>query len=557
MDVAMLLPKKLRKPATFGKEVLTLKGPDMVRKLVVPGPEPNVHPIYFDKVEFCRLRNQSKVLTPAEKLNQQEAAEAARQKLEKESAERKENLKSFEKHRIKSVRLAELEVDAERKAAHLLARARELQQESQDEVKSANRLIISTKCHAIRSAQIAEKQLIQKELAAEEQRLDKMMEQQRIIGLKEEEKRKEEESIKNQRYLKALLHQIQENETERIHEAERKEEVNSNPTKLHICNYKTVSKFIRLISFCFQESRLMNEAAMQVQLDELQAYRNKLEEQARTRQYLSQVNEQLKYFQDLEREEKRQAELKVQKFMADKAAREAALEEEKRKTKLAKELEIARLRAAQERMSDLKSQQDELKALRTQDEVEREWRRKEKEEAMKKAKEEHVLKLARQDQIVHRRSMQAVEIAREKQQFERIIRSQRLDAERERLELIKKQSVSRNLLCKTNHYLIYLERNISVKLFTLLLFLKLQIYWEGLEAYRTAILEQINEKERERIQMRKLKFQDGEALRAEEEMRKRELNLTMKRKLEELRANKVPDTYIKEIERQLKLTDIN
>lgn len=491
MDVAMLLPKKLRKPATFGKEVLTLKGPDMVRKLVVPGPEPNVHPIYFDKVEFCRLRNQSKVLTPAEKLNQQEAAEAARQKLEKESAERKENLKSFEKHRIKSVRLAELEVDAERKAAHLLARARELQQESQDEVKSANRLIISTKCHAIRSAQIAEKQLIQKELAAEEQRLDKMMEQQRMIGLKEEEKRKEEESIKNQRYLKALLHQIQENETERIHEAERKEE----------------------------ESRLMNEAAMQVQLDELQAYRNKLEEQARTRQYLSQVNEQLKYFQDLEREEKRQAELKVQKFMADKAAREAALEEEKRKTKLAKELEIARLRAAQERMSDLKSQQDELKALRTQDEVEREWRRKEKEEAMKKAKEEHVLKLARQDQIVHRRSMQAVEIAREKQQFERIIRSQRLDAERERLELIKKQS--------------------------------------GLEAYRTAILEQINEKERERIQMRKLKFQDGEALRAEEEMRKRELNLTMKRKLEELRANKVPDTYIKEIERQLKLTDIN
>lgn len=55
----------------------------------------------------------------------------------------------------------------------------------------------------------------------------------------------------------------------------------------------------------------MNEAAMQVQMEELQAYRNKLEEQARTRQFLGQVNEQLKYFQDLEREEKRQAELKV------------------------------------------------------------------------------------------------------------------------------------------------------------------------------------------------------------------------------------------------------
>ncbi|KAJ1526643.1 hypothetical protein ONE63_008228 [Megalurothrips usitatus] len=489
LDVAMMLPRKLQKPATYGKEVLTLKGPDMVRKLVVPGPEPNVHPIYFDKAEFCRLAKQSKVLTSAEKLNHQEAAEATRKRLEKESMERKERLKAFEKHRVKGVRLAELEADAERKAAHLLARAKELQQESQDEVKSANRLIISTKCHAIRSAQIAEKQLIHKELVEEEQRLDKMMEQQRMVGLKEEEKRKEEEALKNQRYLQSLLHQIQENETGRIHAAERKDE----------------------------ESRMMNEAAMQVQLEELQAYRNKLEEQARTRQYLSQVNEQLKYFQDLEREEKRQAELKVQKFMADKAAREAALEEELKKSKLAKELEIARLRAAQERMSDLKAQQDELKALRTQDEVEREWRRKEKEEALKKAKEEQQLKKAREEQISHRRSMQALEIAREKQQFERIVRSQRTEAERERLEQIRRQS--------------------------------------GLEAYRTALLEQINEKEKERISMRKLKYQEGEALRAEEEMRKKELNHTMKRKLEELRANKVPETYIKEIQRQLKLNE--
>lgn len=57
----MTLPKRFQKPATYGKEVLTLKGPDMVRKLVVPGPEPNVHPIYFDKGQFCRLVKQSKV----------------------------------------------------------------------------------------------------------------------------------------------------------------------------------------------------------------------------------------------------------------------------------------------------------------------------------------------------------------------------------------------------------------------------------------------------------------------------------------------------------------
>ena len=60
-------------------------------------------------------------------------------------------------------------------------------------------------------------------------------------------------------------------------------------------------------------------------------------------------------------------------------------------------------------------------------------------------------------------------------------------------------------------------------------------FFQGLEAYRSAILAQINEKERERIRMRKLKFQEGEALRAEEEMRKKDLKHTMMRKLEELR----------------------
>lgn len=65
---------------------------------------------------------------------------------------------------------------------------------------------------------------------------------------------------------------------------------------------------------------------------------------------------------------------------------------------------------------------------------------------MKKAKEEDKLKKAREEQIAHRRSMQALEIAREKQQFERIINSQRIEAEKERLGQMKRQTVSKNRL---------------------------------------------------------------------------------------------------------------
>ena len=55
----------------------------------------------------------------------------------------------------------------------------------------------------------------------------------------------------------------------------------------------------------------MDEAAFQVQLDELHEHQRKLEKQAQTREFLSEINKQLKYFQDLEREERRQADLKV------------------------------------------------------------------------------------------------------------------------------------------------------------------------------------------------------------------------------------------------------
>jgi hypothetical protein len=51
-------------------------------------------------------------------------------------------------------------------------------------VKTANHLIVNTKCHAVRDAQIAEKKQIKKELEDEERRLDQMMEDERRRGLR-------------------------------------------------------------------------------------------------------------------------------------------------------------------------------------------------------------------------------------------------------------------------------------------------------------------------------------------------------------------------------------
>lgn len=60
-----------------------------------------------------------------------------------------------------------------------------------------------------------------------------------------------------------------------------------------------------------QESRLANEAAMQVQLDELKALQQKMAEQAHQREEMNKINQQLHHFACLEKEESRLADLKV------------------------------------------------------------------------------------------------------------------------------------------------------------------------------------------------------------------------------------------------------
>lgn len=55
--------------------------------------------------------------------------------------------------------------------------------------------------------------------------------------------------------------------------------------------------------------------------------------------------------------------------MRKKGERERALEEQKQLAKIAKEKEIARLRAQQERHKDQQAARDEMNALRVQEEV--------------------------------------------------------------------------------------------------------------------------------------------------------------------------------------------
>ncbi|KAK6641169.1 hypothetical protein RUM44_012878 [Polyplax serrata] len=481
--------KKVAKSATDGKETVKYVTNDGMTIMIVPSKDTNYYPIKMKENELNRLKGKAVIVTEKEKLRMTEEAKAEQSRLEHESAVRKNELKQFDKKGKAggAGRLSGLEREARDKANYLLKRAWELRHEDEDEVKKANSLILQAKCQAIRDAQLAEHKLIQRELKEEEKRVEQMMGDERARQLMEEKKKMEEERARKARYVMELNEQMEEIEARRLLNAELQ----------------------------LEERRKTNEAMFAVMLEELESIRKKEEEKQKTRDFLNLSNEQIKKAKALEKEEERLADLKIQEYMRLKAEREEKLEREKEAEKKKKELEYARQRALQEAASDLQSMQDEMNAVRRQEEYEREWRRKEKEAVKKKQKMEEDCRLAREQQVRDNRRFQAMEIAREKREYERNIRVQIELQEKERLLDLKKQ--------------------------------------HDAEIYREQILKQINQKEKERIEERQEKFQEGVALKAEEAKRKHDIKQILDKKLENIRNNKVPEVYVAQIQRQMNL----
>ncbi|KAF7418351.1 hypothetical protein HZH68_001004 [Vespula germanica] len=444
-------------------------------------------PIVITKKKYKEFKKHGHYVTKEEKQATIALAEEERHRLIKDSMMRKEAIRRMDltKTREKDKILNEVEEEARKRTMHLLERAYNLKLEQEEEIQKYNRLILETKCRAIRDMQIAEKKLIKQELAEEEKRLNDMMENERRWAIEEDLKKEEEEISRKQIFAKVLKDQITENEEQRILEFERKQE----------------------------ESQLINMNNITWQLAEIEKLRHKEAESAKIRQDLAEVNEQLKHFKVMEQEENRIIDLRIKQYKKYKEERETQLDEKQRLENLYKEQEKERLAVQAKHTQDLQAQIDAINADRIQEEVEREWRRKEKEEAMKKIETIQDLRKGREEQIKNKKLIQAIEIDREKREFERILRVQKEAFCHDKKNREKKQQ-------------------------------------EAL-VHRSEILKQVNEKERERIQARQKMFEEGLAIRTQVAMRKKKLQEAMNKKCEEMRESKVPEIYINEVKRMI------
>nr|CDS17709.1 coiled coil domain containing 19 [Echinococcus granulosus] len=353
-----------------------------------------------------RIRNSARILTDEELKEKEIKDKELKDKLMTELTNRKDEMKKLDMERRANEKLNELEEEARQKAQYLLSKAMEQRQDEEEEIKQLNAAITNAKIQTIRDAQVLEKQQIKKELAEENDRLDRMMEMDRQNALQIqtaiETKRKEAEMLG----ACEIINQINQNEQERLLRLEKTE----------------------------QENMAVRKKIASEMLEEMNRRIDRKTKQQLLREELDKCNDSMRKMRLKKAEEERLLDLKIMQEQKAKAEREAAFEEEQRCIRCEKERETNRLRGLQERAIDLQAEKNALRAKRAMEENERQWRRKELAAAKRaqEAREEMNRERIRAEE--NKTRLLAMEATRNKVDFERILQHQKELIEKDRLE---------------------------------------------------------------------------------------------------------------------------
>lgn len=466
-------------------EMIQVITKDLIRRLRVPKEDPSGRSIILEVGEFQRIKSASHVPTQAEREAAIEELKQSKEALQNASEERKNFMQTMELKRKENAKPSDLEQEAMKESGTLLEKANEQMEEQEDEIKKLNELILNAKCHAIRDAQLIEKVEIKKEQLEEEKRLDEMMEVERLKALKEYEDREKAAHFERLKGAKVIQLQITDNDQSRLLEEERKD----------------------------QETKAMLQYLEKLQQEDMENLIKKRETQRALMVDVAKANEEIALLKDRKKEQEKLEEIKVMEYLKQKAEREEAYQRELELARVEKEKEIARLRAQQERAKDKQAEKDALRAKRNQEEAEREWRKKEKEEAEKKKRTEEMLRAAREDQVKNKEHFLAVQAARDRAEFERVLKVQEE-------QTLKDEDADRI---------------------------------EGIRRHQHAeeVRQQIREKEKERIKATNAFFEEGIKLDQEAKARRQKLDEIKRRKLQELREAGVPDKYCNEVARRI------
>ncbi|CAF0822047.1 unnamed protein product, partial [Didymodactylos carnosus] len=262
--------------------------------------DPTCTSVIIDTATYQRLSNAAKVQPKVVREQEVQQSKQNRECVEEELERRKKAMQEYDLRRKKNTQLEDVDQEAKEEAEYMLKRANELRQEQEDEIKHLNELILNAKCHAIRDAQILEKQQVKREMKDEDKRLDMMMEIERLNSLKIQEEIEKRRHLQAKEGASLILKQIEENDKEKMYKEEIRE----------------------------QENQAMLEYMQKLQEKDWEEFSKRKEGQKKLATDLLAANREIEENRVLRKEQDRIADLAVLEFQKAKAAREAAQEAE-------------------------------------------------------------------------------------------------------------------------------------------------------------------------------------------------------------------------------------
>uniref|UniRef100_A0A061R424 Cilia- and flagella-associated protein 45 n=1 Tax=Tetraselmis sp. GSL018 TaxID=582737 RepID=A0A061R424_9CHLO len=362
-----------------------------------------------------RMKGPSPILSAEQQQRLKAEAEAARAEKQAVALQRKEKMLRMEEESKKKVPPTETEKLKMEADAKVLSNAEMARLEELDAVKHMNQMQLYAKCVTIRDAQVEEKKHMMLEEEEEERRLDLMMEIERLKALEHYEERDRARAEERTVGARMLQEQIDEVRQEKVRQDE----------------------------LMAQERAQMNAQLKRLEEEE-RASREQKKQQARLlMEEVSKANaDQIRRKKDVQQREAME-DAQIARYLMEKAAREESEASRQAALKKAKEEEIARLRAQQERAQDKQSELDELRARRYQEAYEREWRQKEAAAAERQRQINDDLLGAREAQKQARLKQMAEQAEAEREEFERILRANR-EKEAEEAQQAAAQRTIRN-----------------------------------------------------------------------------------------------------------------
>ena len=273
-----------------------------------------------------------------------------------------------------------------------------------DAIKELNILCKHAKIASIRDKQLDERKHMENMYKKKEEKLDFMMELERLKEIKYKEEQEKESKKLNLDSQKIIIEQILDNERERL---KKREQIEKDKLQMRMQIEKLEEE---------EKKRILREKHLKEQ---------RIQECLKADQYAI-LQKQKK------RIEEKESELKDAKYNIEKAKKEEEYIKEKKRIALEKEKEIQALREKQEKAQDKQAELDATRAKRVYEETERKAKLKEKEEEILKAKK---MKECIEENEKHRKikeEMKINEIIKEKEEYERLAKERQREIEEEK-----------------------------------------------------------------------------------------------------------------------------